>query len=60
MLFVELNDMPYDKVVNGQFVHATGYALVCEDGLLNLYEDDVDLMHFVDSGNTIREDEYYG
>jgi hypothetical protein len=42
MTFVVLATMPFDKVVDGQFVHATGYGIVEEDGYVrNLYEDDM-------------------
>ena len=41
MTFITLRQMPYDRVVDGTFVHATGYAVVEADGYIRyLYEDD--------------------
>ena len=41
MTFVALRHMPYDRVVDGNFVHATGYGVVEPDGYIRyLYEDD--------------------
>lgn len=43
LLFVSLDSMPYDRVnADGRFVHATGYAIVDNDGFTtNLYDGDV-------------------
>lgn len=41
MLFIELKNIPFDRVVDGQFVHATGYGLAHDDGYVQyLYEGD--------------------
>lgn len=39
--YVNLNRMPFDKVVDGQFVHATGMGILEDDGIIRyLYDDD--------------------
>lgn len=42
MLYVELAQMPFDRATSdGQFIHATGMAIVDNDGYLEyLYEGD--------------------
>ena len=46
--------MPFDKFVDGQFVHATGYMIELEDGSIEIeYED----MEYEDADDCIFEEE---
>ncbi len=60
MLFVDLKAMPYDRPDGeGGLVHATGLALVCEDGyLMNLFENDG--IEPGEDDEVISEAEFYG
>ena len=58
MLFVVLNRMPFDRWGEEGFTHATGYAQVAEDGLLDpTYEGDVQAEP-EDGDEVITEAEY--
>lgn len=47
-------NMPYDKFVDGHFIHATGYEVKLEDGSWEIeYED----MEFQDADDCIFEEE---
>lgn len=51
---IKLNRMPYDKFVDGCFIHATGYEVKLEDGSWEIeYED----MEFQDADDCIFEEE---
>lgn len=51
---IKLSRMPYDKFVDGCFIHATGYEVKLEDGSWEIeYED----MEFQDADDCIFEEE---
>lgn len=58
MLFVILDVMPFDRWGEDGFTHATGYAQVAEDGLLDpTYEGDFHDVP-IDGDEVIDEAEY--
>ena len=58
MLYVILDVMPFDRWGEDGFTHATGYAQVAEDGLLDpTYEGDVN-SEPADGDEVITETEY--
>lgn len=51
---IKLSRMPYDKFVDGRFIHATGYEVKLEDGSWEIeYED----QEYEDADDCILEEE---
>ena len=51
---IRMANMPFDKFVDGKFIHATGFEVLCTDGEWYVeYED----MEFIDAEDCIYEEE---
>lgn len=51
---IRMANMPFDKFVDGRFIHATGYEVKLEDGSIEIeYED----MEYEDADDCIFEEE---